>query len=250
LSTPILGKTALVTGSSRGIGKAIVIRLAAAGANVAINYKEHRTEALGVARKIESMGRKVMTFRADVRNEKSVDRMIEMVIGELGRIDILVNNAGIIRDRTMRKMTSDEWTDVIQTNLTGSFYCTRRVVPHLISQKWGRIINIASLMGLTGNFGQTNYSASKAGLIGMTRSLAKELAGYNILVNAIAPGFVKTSMTHSVPKVFLSRIVDRIPLKRLAYPEEIADAVVFLVGSDYITGQVLVIDGGLSLAII
>ena len=194
------------------------------------------------------MGRRSIAIKADVSDPQQVRLLIERCINEFGRIDVLVNNAGIIRDRTLKTMSFEEWDSVIKVNLYGTYYCIKETLPYMIRQGGGKIINISSVVALIGNFGQANYIAAKAAIIGLTRALAKELAKYNILVNCVAPGFTETDMVQKVPPAILKKIVSRIPLKRLAHPDEIADAVIFLAENDYITGEVIIIDGGLSLA--
>jgi len=242
------GKIVLVTGSSRGIGRAIALKFASRGAHVIINYVKNRNAAEDVVKRIKIMGRRSIAIKADVSDPQQVRLLIERCINEFGRIDVLVNNAGIIRDRTLKTMSFEEWDSVIKVNLYGTYYCIKETLPYMIRQGGGKIINISSVVALIGNFGQANYIAAKAAIIGLTRALAKELAKYNILVNCVAPGFTETDMVQKVPPAILKKIVSRIPLKRLAHPDEIADAVIFLAENDYITGEVIIIDGGLSLA--
>ena len=246
-------RCALVTGSSRGIGKAIALTLANYGANVAVNYVEDEegknfNDAKNILDQIARPGYsgKAAVFEADVSDFKRVSRMIEKVKNEFGKIDILINNAGILRDRTLKKMSQEEWSSVIETNLTGVFNCSRAVIEQMIENKWGRIVNISSISGQVGNFGQTNYAAAKAGIMGFTKSLAREVAAKNITVNAIAPGIVETDMTKQIPENVLQEFLKQIPMGRFAQPEEIAELVAFLVSdkSSYITGQIIHINGG------
>ena len=243
---PILaGKTALVTGSSRGLGRAIAIELAKNGANVVVNYNKNEKEALEVVDEIKKSA-KCIVIKADVSNFDDVKAMFDIVKREFVNIDILVNNAGIIMDKTLQNMDSDEWNNVIKTNLNSVFNVTRNAVP--IMNENGRIINISSIAALDGNFGQTNYAASKAGIIGFTKSLAKELGKYNITVNAIAPGFIETDILKSIPAGKKKGFMDMIPLGRIGFPIDVANLVIFLASSraGYITGEVIRIDGGLS----
>jgi NAD(P)-dependent dehydrogenase (short-subunit alcohol dehydrogenase family) len=273
------GKVALVTGASRGIGRAIALRLAEEGADVAINYQMSREQAekvsklvdqTGVLRDasklfmmaeemnrtedakevsdlIDSMGKHSCIVQANVDDFEQVNRMKDEVVKELGKIDILVNNAGITRDKSFVKMTPQMWSDVLSVNLDGPFYCTKAVIDGMIERKYGRIVNISSVIGRMGNFGQSNYAASKAGLIGLTKTLAKEFATKGITVNAIAPGYIGTDMVRSVSKEILDKIIAQIPLGRLGEPSEVAGAVAYLVSEDgaYITGQVIDLNGGL-----
>lgn len=240
------GQTAIVTGSSRGIGRAIVQELARCGANVIINYFEHRDEAYELADALRSLGGGVEVIQTDVSEYDKVARLVESTRERFSGIDILVNNAGITRDRTLRKMSPEEWHRVLQVNLSGVFNCTRAVVPHMIERRRGNIVNIASVIGQTAAFGQSNYSAAKAGVIGFTRSCALELAPYGIPVNAICPGFVDTDMLRAVPDEVRQSILHRIPQGRFASPEEIARCVRFLVTEGtYITGQCININGGI-----
>ncbi|MCE8423676.1 MAG: 3-oxoacyl-ACP reductase FabG [Candidatus Methanoperedens sp.] len=273
------GKVALVTGGSRGIGRAIAMRLAEEGADVVINYQSKREHAELVSRLINQMGRtdelEKITDRiknldnkshikelsdfiettgnhsyicqANVSDIDQVGRMKEEVMSQFGRVDILVNNAGIVRDKSFAKMTHDMWNDVMSVNLDGSFYCTKAFIEGMVERKYGRIVNISSVIGRMGNFGQANYSASKAGMIGLTKALAKEFAGKGITVNAIAPGFIETDMVKGVPQEAMDKIVAKIPLGRLGKASEVAGTVAYLASpeADYITGQVIDINGGL-----
>lgn len=245
------GKCALVTGSSRGIGKAIALSLADYGADIAVNYVEDRegknfSDAQSVTDIITQKGNKVAMFEADVGNYESVASMIDKVGQMFGKIDILINNAAILRDKTLKKMSCDEWDSVININLTGVFNCSRAVIEKMIDNGWGRIINISSVSGQTGFFGQTNYSASKAGVMGFTKALAREVAAKNITVNAIAPGMVETEMAKEIPPNVREEFMKQIPMGRFAQPCEIAESIAFLVSDNaaYITGQVLHINGG------
>ncbi|MFQ6118494.1 MAG: 3-oxoacyl-[acyl-carrier-protein] reductase [Methanosarcinales archaeon] len=240
-------KVALVTGSSRGIGRSIALALAEEGADVAINYQAREVPAKEVAQQIEDMGRSSGIYKANVGNFEQVNKMISDITENFGKIDILVNNAGINRDKTLAKMDQKMWNEVISVNLNSVFNCTRAVINGMIERKYGRIVNISSVVGLMGNIGQSNYAASKAGVIGFTKTLAKEVARKGITVNAIAPGFIATDMLASIPEKIMDKIIDSIPLGRLGQPEEVAKAVVYLVSDDgaYITGQVLSINGGL-----
>ncbi|MDW7727659.1 MAG: beta-ketoacyl-ACP reductase [Candidatus Methanoperedens sp.] len=273
------GKVALVTGSSRGIGHAIALRLAEDGADIAINYQSTRDQAgklsklidqMGmmdeidrlslkidlmetkenakeVSELIDSMGKHSIICQANVNDFEQVKRMRDLVVDQFGRIDILVNNAGIVRDKSFVKMTPQMWTEVLSVNLDGAFYCTKAVIEGMLERKYGRIVNISSVIGRMGNRGQANYAASKAGLIALSQTLAKEFAGKGITVNAIAPGFIETDMLKSVPKEIMGKILAQIPLGRLGKPSEVAGAVAYLVSEygDYITGQVIDINGGL-----
>lgn len=236
-------KIALVTGGSRGIGKACAIELAKAGFDVAINYVGNEEAANASVTELKALGSDSQAFKFDVTNKETVEAGIKEVIEKYGKIDVLVNNAGITRDGLFMRMSPENWEAVINTNLNSAYYVSSPVVKLMIKQRSGAIINMSSIVGVFGNAGQANYAAAKAGLIGFTKSLAKELASRNVRVNAIAPGFIETDMTKDLP---LEGMAEHIPLKRLGLPEDIAKAVKFLaVDGDYITGQVLQVDGGL-----
>lgn len=243
---PVFKKVALITGSSKGIGKAIAFELAKIGYDIIVNNSSNTEEGLAVAKEITKMGRESIYFCADISKYDDVKHMFDRSIKKFGKIDVLVNNAGITRDKTLKNMDNDKWEEVISINLTGTFFCTKLIAQHMIEHQNGKIINIASVIGQIGNIGQSNYSASKGGIIAFTKSVAKELAKYNITVNAIAPGFVKTDMVDAIPQDKLQNIINQIPLKRLAKPEEIAKLVKYLVSDDanYITGQTININGG------
>ena len=272
-------KVALVTGSSRGIGRAIAIKLAEEGADVVINYqnaKDHAqmvsklidrmgmadslgeiTEKIGkmeckehakeISDLIESKGCHSCMCQANVSDPKQVNKMRDEVIEKFGKVDILVNNAGIVRDKSFVKMTSDMWNDVLSVNLDGTFYCTKAFIDGMLERKYGRILNISSVIGRMGNFGQTNYAASKAGMIGLTKALAREFAGKGVTVNAIAPGFIETDMVKGISAEAMEKVVAKIPLGRLGKASEVAGTVAFLASQDgdYITGQVIDVNGGL-----
>lgn len=241
------GKNALITGGSRGIGKEIAIELSKNGVNVAISYISNKEKAEEVVNEIKKNGVIGIAVKADVSKEEDVIDMMEFVNNEIGPLDILVNNAGKTRDNLIIRMKTEEWDEVIGTNLKGTYLCTKAVVRGMMKRKHGKIINIASVVGVTGNFGQGNYSASKAGVIGFTKSMAKELASRGINVNAVAPGFIETDMTEILKEDVKDSLVKNIPMGRSGRPSDIANIVVFLASekSDYITGQVINVDGGM-----
>lgn len=246
IARPLEGKIALVTGSSRGIGRAIALELAHQGASIAVNFRANRSAAETLRDDIHELGCDCEMFQEDVSDRQHARKLISVVVECFHHLDILVNNAGITRDHSFIKMTDEEWLEVINTNLNSVFYCTSAAIPGMIEQKYGRIINIASFVGQAGNFGQANYSASKGGVIAMTKVLALELARYNITANVIAPGFTQTEMVGAIPAEIMGQIINRIPMRRLAQPEEIAKAVSFLVcGGGYITGQQINVNGGI-----
>ncbi|MGA7887502.1 MAG: 3-oxoacyl-ACP reductase family protein [Acidobacteriaceae bacterium] len=243
---PLEGKVALVTGASRGIGRAIAKELSDRGATVVINFFTSIVRAQELRDEIQGGGGESSLLQGDVSDRHEARRIIRKLLEVYGRLDILVNNAGITRDRSIRKMTDEDWSEVIATNLNSMFYCTSAALPSMIEQKFGRIINVASFSGQAGNFGQANYAASKGGIIAFTKVLALELAKYNITANVIAPGFTSTDMLAAVPTDILDSIRDRIPLRRFAHPEEIAKAAAFLIcDGDYITGQQINVNGGI-----
>ncbi|RIU96601.1 3-oxoacyl-[acyl-carrier-protein] reductase [Oceanobacillus picturae] len=241
------GKNALVTGASRGIGREIALELARQGANVAVNFSGNEAKAQQVVEEIKAIGRKAIKVQADVANETSVKEMVKEVIGEFGTLDILVNNAGVTRDNLLMRMKEEEFDQVINTNLKGVFVCTKAVTRQMMKQKAGQIINVSSIVGVSGNPGQANYVAAKAGVIGLTKTTAKELASRNIRVNAVAPGFISTDMTDALTDEQQAGMLDMIPLGKLGKPEEVAKVVRFLASEDasYITGQTIHIDGGM-----
>jgi len=241
------GKVALVTGSGRGIGRAIAIRLAAAGATVALNATSS-TDATEKA--ITSTGGACSSHLGDVRDAQAVDGLVKDVVSQHGSLDILVNNAGVTRDGLLVRMSESDWRDVLDINLTGAFHCTRAVLRHMVRKRWGRIVNIGSVVGLRGNAGQANYTATKAGLVGLTRTTAQEVVSRGITANVVAPGFIETEMTVSLGESIQDQIRSHVPLGRFGSTGDVAEAVTFLATEEagYITGQVLLVDGGLALA--
>jgi len=241
------GRTALVTGASRGIGRAIALSLAEEGADVAVNYLSNRNLAGDVVEQIRKMGRRAMLAQADVADYAGCDRMAREVLEEFGHLDILINNAGINSDHTFVKMDLESWRKVLAINLDGPYNCTKVLVDQMVKLGWGRIVNITSVIGQIGNFGQANYAASKAGLASFSKSLAKELVSKGITVNCVAPGFTETEMVMAIPEKVRTKLLDQIPMRRFGRSEEVARACVYLCSrdGDYITGAELSINGGL-----
>ncbi len=240
-------KVAVITGGSRGIGKSIAMKFASNGYNLAINYVSDNTNIDMLTSEFSKLGAEVLFVKADVTDFEACNNMIKSVIDKFGKIDVLVNNAGITKDNLLMRMQEEDFDKVIQINLKGTFNVTKAVSSYMMKNRNGRIVNISSIVGVTGNAGQCNYAASKAGIIGFTKSIAKELSSRNILVNAIAPGFIQTDMTDILSNNVKDNILNQIPLKRIGEPQEVANAVYFL-GSEentYITGQVLNVDGGM-----
>lgn len=243
-------KVALVTGSARGIGKAIALKLAEAGADIIVNDIAAAAETLeATADEIKALGRKALAVTADVSSAADVNKMVETVVATFGKVDILINNAGVTRDQLVMRMTDEEWDTVLNIDLKSAFLCSRAVMRHMMKQRWGRIISIASVVGVMGNAGQANYAAAKAGIIGMTKSIAKEAGSRGITANAIAPGFIETKMTEKLDESQKKAFLDNVPLKSAGQPKDVAEAVAFLASEEarYITGQVLGVDGGMSI---
>jgi 3-oxoacyl-(acyl-carrier-protein) reductase len=248
----LTGKSCFVTGASSGIGREIALELGRHGGTVAVGYladdegHDFEAEANEVSAEIAAAGGEAYVIGCDVRDPVSVDAAIASVVERCGSVDVVVNNAGITRDRSLAKMSRDEWDSVIETNLSSVFHVTARVLPHMVQARFGRIVNISSVVGLHGNYGQANYAAAKAGIVGFTKTAAIELASKGVTVNAIAPGFIATQMIAAMPDDVRARILEKIPMGRFGRPEEIAQLVAFLVTKgEYITGQVIAIDGGL-----
>jgi 3-oxoacyl-[acyl-carrier protein] reductase len=241
------GKTAVVTGGSRGIGRAISLRLAAMGAVVYINYVSRPDAAEETRRLIEAAGGAAKIVAFDVADGGQIQEAFKHIVNEAGRVDILVNNAGITRDGLLARMKESEWDQVLSTNLKGAFLCTKAVSKIMMKQRWGRIVNITSVIGFVGNAGQVNYAAAKAGLVGMTKAMARELASRNITVNSVAPGYIQTEMTDALPEEARQQLLREIPLACLGTPEDVAGAVAYLVSEDgrYLTGQTLHVNGGM-----
>lgn len=242
-------QTALVTGGSRGIGRAIALAMAEEGANVAILYAGNEAAAAQTVQEAEAFGVKAVSYRCDVSSEQAVKETVDQVLKDFGRVDILVNNAGIVRDGFLLSMKEEAFDDVINTNLKGAFHLTRQLYSHMMRRKSGRIINISSIVGLNGNAAQANYAAAKAGVIGLTKSTAKELATRGVTCNAIAPGFIHSDMTDAMPEKARDAISSQIPMKRVGQPQDVAALAVFLAGpgASYITGEVIRVDGGLAM---
>ncbi|MBM7654009.1 3-oxoacyl-[acyl-carrier-protein] reductase [Neobacillus cucumis] len=243
----LTGKSALVTGASRGIGREIALELARLGANVAVNFAGSEAKANEVVDEIKALGRDAFVIKCNVADSEEVAKMVKETVDRFGKLDILINNAGITRDNLLMRMKEEEWDDVINTNLKGVFLCTKAVTRQMMKQRAGRIINIASVVGVSGNPGQVNYVAAKAGVIGMTKTTAKELASRNITVNAIAPGFITTDMTDKLSEEVKAEMLKQIPLARLGEPKDIAKITAFIASDDasYITGQTLHVNGGM-----
>jgi 3-oxoacyl-[acyl-carrier protein] reductase len=242
----LAGKVALVTGAAQGIGKAVSLHLARNGADIIVS-DINLEKATETAKEIEALGRKAVAVRVDVTRLEDVDRMVQGILGQFGHIDILVNNAGIARDKLILRMTEEDWDAVLNVNLKGTFNCTKAVVRQMSKQRSGKIVNIASVVGEMGNAGQANYSASKAGVIGLTKTLAREFAQRGININAIAPGYIETPMTEALPEKAKEELKRMIPMERLGQPQDVAHAVFFLVSeaSSYITGHILKVNGGI-----
>ena len=243
------GRTAIVTGGSRGIGRAVCLELARGGANVVLCYAGNETAALETARSVEELGAKALTVRCDVSDADQADALVKAAVEAFDRVDILVNNAGITRDNLLLRMSEADFDAVISANLKGTFLCMKAVSRLMLKQRYGRIVNLSSVVGLRGNAGQVNYAASKAGVVGMTKSLAKELASRGVTVNAVAPGFIETDMTAALTEQARAAALGSIPMGRLGTAEDVAKAVAFLAGDSaaYITGQVLAVDGGMAM---
>ncbi|MFS0787064.1 3-oxoacyl-[acyl-carrier-protein] reductase [Shouchella sp. 1P09AA] len=243
------GQTAIVTGASRGIGKAIALELAKNGANIVVNFAGNEAKAEEVVSEINALGREAMAIRANVAVEDEVKGMIKETVTRFGSVDILVNNAGITRDNLVMRMKESDWDEVLAINLKGVFHCAKGVSRQMMKQRSGRIINVASVVGVLGNPGQANYVAAKAGVIGLTKTLAKEFASRNILVNAVAPGFITTDMTNELEGETKDTLLGQIPLAKLGQPEDVARVVRFLASEDaaYMTGQTLHVDGGMAM---
>ena len=242
------GKCALVTGGSRGIGRAVCLELARQGARVAVNYAGNAAAAEETVKACQDLGAEAFAIQADVADAAACDAMVKEVLSRFGRVDILVNNAGVTRDGLMLTMKESDWDTVLDTNLKGAFQCMKAVYRPMMKQKYGRVVNLSSIVGVRGNAGQANYAASKAGLIGLTKSMAKELAARNVTVNAVAPGFLDTDMTAALPEKAREAMLASIPMGRLGQAEDVARAVAFFAGDEsaYVTGQVLCVDGGMA----
>jgi 3-oxoacyl-[acyl-carrier protein] reductase len=243
------GRVAIVTGGGRGIGRAIAHRLAAEGANLAISYRSNDAAAEETARAVRVAGVKCELFKGDVASPEDVEALFKNVSETFGRVDILINNAGIRRDNLMMRMKVEEFDEVLRTNLMGTYLCTRAALRPMVRARWGRIVNVSSVVGLVGNTGQANYAASKAGIVGFTKSVAREVAQRGITVNAVAPGYVETELTGSLPEDVKDRIRGQVPMGRFGEAEEVAEVVVFLAGEDaaYVTGQTVAVDGGMTM---
>ncbi|NUP90240.1 MAG: 3-oxoacyl-[acyl-carrier-protein] reductase [Candidatus Sumerlaeia bacterium] len=248
MNLSLAGKVALVTGAGQGIGKAVALELARQGADVAVADINDQTSG-AVAAEIHGLGRKAAAIAGDISQAEGAESAVDGAVKDLGRLDILVNNAGITRDGLLLRMSEADWDRVLAINLRGTFLCSKAAAKVMTKQRWGRIISVASVIGIRGNAGQANYAASKAGVIGLTKSLARELAGRNVTANAVAPGFIQTAMTDVLPDKVKEQILTQIPLGRMGGPEDVAAAIAFLASeaAGYITGQVLAIDGGMAM---
>jgi len=242
----LTGKTALVTGGARGIGQAIALRLAEDGADIVIS-DINKEGALESVKAVEALGRKALAVEGNIAKQEDVEAMVQQSIDTFGKIDILVNNAGVTKDNLLLRMKEEDWDFVLRINLTGSFLCSKAVAKYMVKQRAGNIVNISSVVGVMGNAGQANYASSKAGVIGLTKALARELAPRGVRVNAVAPGFIDTEMTRALPEEARNRLITQIPLTRLGTPDDVARCVGFLVSdaADYITGQVIHVNGGM-----
>ena len=238
-------KVALVTGGSRGIGRQIVLKLAESGMKVAVNYRDNHEAAREVQELVRQEGVDCLLIPSDIADIAQGQSMVQAVLKHWGRLDVLVNNAGITRDTLLLRMKDEDWFDVMQTDLTGVFACTRAAVKPMMKQRFGRIVSIASIAGILGNAGQANYAAAKAGVIGFTRSVAREMASRNITANVVAPGLVETDLTQHMSEDAFNSLIQQIPLGRAGRPEDVADAVHYLINAEYVTGQTLIVDGGL-----
>ena len=249
VSLELEGRVSLVTGAARGIGRAIALKLASAGAKIVVNDLQEEATINDAVEAIIHQGGEAIPVRADIRDGEAVKGMVQEVTSKWAKIDILVNNAGITRDQLIMRMSDDDWDKVLEVNLKSVFLCSKAVLRHMVRQRWGRIVNISSIVGLIGNPGQANYSSSKAGIIGLTRTIAKEVASRGITCNAIAPGFIDTPMTQQLPEERRQKLMEQVPLGFLGTPRDVAEAVAFLASEEarYITGQVLTVDGGISL---
>jgi 3-oxoacyl-[acyl-carrier protein] reductase len=243
------GRVAIVTGGGRGIGRAVAVRLAEEGASVAISYRKDAAAAEEAAAAVRAAGVECEIFKGDVASPEDVQALFKGVGDAFGRVDIVINNAGITRDNIMLRMKEEEFDDVLRTNLGGTYLCTRAALRPMVRARWGRIVNVSSVVGLVGNAGQANYAASKAGIIGFTKSVAREVAQRGITANAIAPGYVETELTGSLPEDVKDRIRDQVPLGRFGEAEEVAEVVAFLAGEGvgYVTGQTIAVDGGMTM---
>ena len=245
----IHNKVALITGGSRGIGRAVAVRLARDGVKLAINYKSDRKSADSVVDLVNEMGVEALAVQADVADSSQVDSMVDQIVNAFGNVDILVNNAGIIHDSLLMRMSEEVWDEVLNTNLKGSYNCTKAVLRHMVRQRWGRVINVVSVVGIEGNPGQSNYAASKAGVIAFSRSIAKEVASRNITVNSVAPGYISTEIVADLNPEFKELILSRIPQNKFGTVEDVSNMVGYLASEEanYITGEVIRVDGGIEL---